>query len=33
MRKAQKEELVAEFEELLREARHFVISGYRGFDV
>ena len=33
MRKAQKEELVAEFEELLRESRHFVISGYRGLDV
>ncbi len=33
MRKAQKEELVARFEQLLQEGRHFILSGYRGLDV
>lgn len=33
MRKAQKEELVAHFEQLLQEGRHLILSGYRGLDV
>lgn len=33
MRKAEKKELVAQFEELLREDPHIILSGYRGLPV
>lgn len=33
MRKSQKQEMVAELEETLREQRHMILSGYRGLTV